>query len=254
MTLQTKNTVCVLRAVKYRWEKNMKKIISLILAAALAFSVCACGAASDAMSYSDYKAADLDAAVTIETNFQAAQAWWEKNGVGVASIYAEDKDGAYFLYECKCSKEDYDKLVPGTRIRVTGYKAEWSGEVEVSDGTLEIVKGSKYVAKAEDVTSLLGKDELIDKQNRFISMKGLKVEKAALYKWDGSGSAGDDLYFDVSLNGNTYTFTVESYLCGKDTDVYKAVEGLKVGDVIDLEGFLYWYNGAQPHVTKVTVK
>ena len=42
--------------------------------------------------------------------------------------------------------------------------------------------------------------------------------------------------------------------CGNDTDVYKAVEGLKVGDTIDLEGFLYWYNGANPHITGVTVK
>ena len=63
---------------------------------------------------------------------------------------------------------------------------------------------------------------------------------AFLYNWDGSGSAGNnsDLYFDVSVNGATYTFTVESYLCGEDTDVYKAVTELKVGDVIDLEGIL----------------
>ncbi len=44
---------------------------------------------------------------------------------------------------------------------------------------------------------------------------------------------------------------MESYLCGPDTDVYKAVEMLNVGDVIDLEGFLYWYNGANPHITAV---
>ena len=58
----------------------------------------------------------------------------------------------------------------------------------------------------------------------------------------------------MAINGQTYTFTVESYLCGNDTDVYKAVESLKVGDTIDLEGFLYWYNGANPHITGVTVK
>ena len=33
---------------------------------------------------------------------------------------------------------------------------------------------------------------------------------AFLYNWDGSGSDGDDLYFNVSYNGETYTFTVES--------------------------------------------
>lgn len=77
---------------------------------------------------------------------------------------------------------------------------------------------------------------------------------AFLYKWDGSGTEGDDLYFNVSLDGNTYTFTVESYLCDKDSDVYKAVQNLKVGDVVDMEGFLYWYEGVNPHITSVSVQ
>ena len=29
---------------------------------------------------------------------------------------------------------------------------------------------------------------------------------------------------------------------------------LKVGDVVDMEGFLYWYQGVNPHITSVTVK
>lgn len=33
----------------------------------------------------------------------------------------------------------------------------------------------------------------------------------------------DDLYFKVSYNGQTYDFCVEYYLCGSDTDVYKAL-------------------------------
>ena len=38
---------------------------------------------------------------------------------------------------------------------------------------------------------------------------------------DGSGQAGsnNDLYFDVSVGGQVYTFTVESYLCGEDTAI-----------------------------------
>ncbi len=77
---------------------------------------------------------------------------------------------------------------------------------------------------------------------------------AFLYKYNGSGEDGDDLYFNVSYNGKTYQFLVESDLCNKDSEVYKAVKSLKIGDVIDLEGFLYWYNGVNPHITKVTVK
>ena len=36
--------------------------------------------------------------------------------------------------------------------------------------------------------------------------------------------------------------------------MYNTVTNLKVGDKIDVGGFLYWYNGLQPHVTSVTVK
>ena len=63
---------------------------------------------------------------------------------------------------------------------------------------------------------------------------------AYLYNYDGSGSEGDDLYFNVSLNGETYTFTVESYLCDKDSDVYKAVEALNIGDKINMDIFFCW--------------
>ena len=120
----------------------------------------------------------------------------------------------------------------------------------------------EYIAEPPDVTDLLGKDELIDHQNELVSFKGMTVEAAGqdadgndvayLYNYDGSGSEGDDLYFNVSLNGETYTFTVESYLCDKDSDVYKAVEALNIGDKIDMEGFLYWYEGVNPHITSVT--
>ena len=55
----------------------------------------------------------------------------------------------------------------------------------------------------------------------------------------------------VSKDGAEYTFTVESYLCDAESDVYKAVKELAIGDVIDMEGFLYWYEGVNPHITAV---
>lgn len=209
------------------------------------------------MTYAEYAAAAVDTEVVIEAYVQAKQSWWEDK----ATVYAQDQDGAYFLYDMACSEEDYAKLVPGTKIKVTGYKAEWSGEVEIIDATFEIEEGS-YIAEAMDVTALLASDDLINHQNKFVSFKGMTVESkgqdedgneiAFLYKWDGSGQDGDDLYFDVSLDGVTYTFTVESYLCDNTTDVYAAVKNLKVGDKIDMEGFLYWYEGVNPHITSVT--
>ncbi len=217
--------------------------------------------AGGVFTYADYVDAELDTEVTVETYVQAKQGWWENEGVGMATFYTQDKDGAYFLYNMPCSEEDYELMVPGTKIIVTGYKSEWSGEVEITDATYSISEdGETYVATAADVTDKLGTDEIADYMNQFVEFKGMTVEgsgddnAAFLYNWDGSGSQGDDLYFNVSKDGKTYTFCVESYLCGSDTDVYKAVEGLNVGDTIDVEGFMYWYEGPQPHVTSVTVK
>ena len=106
------------------------------------------------------------------------------------------------------------------------------------------------------MTAKLGTDELINCQNEFVAFKGMTVEAydetGAAFAYKNAENKTDDLYFKVSKDGQTYDFCVEFYLCGQDTEVYKAVEALNVGDVIDMEGFLYWYNGANPHITKVT--
>ena len=145
-----------------------------------------------------------------------------------------------------CTEEEYNSLTVGTKIRVTGYKAEWSGEVEITEAKFEILEGS-YVAEATDVTDLLGTDELIEKQNMFVSFNDLTIEKIE-YK---NGEAGDDIYVTVSKDGAEYSFCVERYLTAPDTDVYKAFAELTQGDVVDIEGFLYWYNGVNTHITSV---
>ncbi len=239
----------------------MKKTAVLMMAAAAALAFGSLGVSAEeksegVMTYAEFMDAEIDAEVVVETYVQAKQSWWEDK----ATLYTQDEDGAYFVYNAECSEEDYEKLVEGQKIKVTGYKSEWSGEIEIVDATIEIEDGS-FIAEALDVTDLLGKDELIDHQNQKVSFKGMTVEAktdedgnelAYFYNWDNSGTQGDDLYFDVSLNGETYSFTVESYLCDAESDVYKAVEALNAGDVIDMEGFLYWYEGANPHITAVT--
>ena len=236
----------------------MKKILAVVLALTLTLAVCAIAVAEGAVSYADYVAAAIDDEVTIEACVQAHQSWWD----GKVTIYAADEDGAYFLYEVPCSEEDAEKLVPGTRFVATGFKSEWSGEVELADiSAFELIEGDAYIAEPVDVTDLLGTDGMIEKMNQKVAFKGMTVEASKiegddadypfLYNWDGSGEEGNDLYFNVSKDGTTYTFTVESYLCGPGTDVYEAVKALNVGDVVDLEGFLYWYNGVNPHITAV---
>lgn len=218
-------------------------------------------ASGEVMSYDEYMAADLNTEVTIQAYVQAKQAWNAEDET--ATVYLQDQDGAYFTYGMACSEEDYGKLTEGTCIQVTGYKSEWSGEIEITDGSFTFVDGADtFVAEPVDVTEMLGTDEMESYQNQKVSFKGLTVEAstdangneaAFLYNYDGSGADGDDLYFNVSYNGQTYTFTVESDLCDNTTDVYKAVTNLQIGQTIDAEGFLYWYEGVNPHITSVTV-
>ncbi len=194
------------------------------------------------MTWAQYDAAELEAAVVIEAFVQGKQSWWDNK----CTVYAQDKDGAYFMYEMACTEEDYAKLTVGTKIKVTGYKAAWSGEVEIIDCTFEIMDGN-WVAEPTDVTDLLGKDELIKHQNKVVSFKGMTVVSIAYQ----NETQGEDIYVTLSKGDAEYTFCVEKYLTGKDTEVYKAVEALKAGDVIDVEGFLYWYEGVNTHITKV---
>ncbi len=237
----------------------MKKVLALALViATLALVMVGCvipdepkfdpnAKGEGTMTYEQYVAAELDAAVVIEGFVQGKQSWWDNK----ATIYLQDGDGAYFVYEMTCSEEDYAKLTTGTKIKVTGYKTEYHGEIEVDSGAeFEIIEGAKWVANPTDVTALLGKEEIADKQNMLVTFKGMTV-KAISFK---GGQPGDDIYVTLTKDGAEYSFCVEVYLTGTDTDVYKAVEALKEGDVIDVTGFLYWYDGINPHITSITVK
>ena len=229
----------------------MKKLLVLVLALALAISGVAMAESTKGegvMTYEEYLAAELYTEVTIEAYVQATQGWWEDNGQGVQTVYAQDEDGAYFIYNKNVPAEDKDALVPGTKIKVTGTRTEWEGEVEIDAGaTFEILEGS-YIAEAKDVTDLIGTDELIDYQNQFVTMKGLTV-KAVEYQND---TPGKDIYVSAAIGDKTIDLCVESYLTTPDSEVYTTVGELAEGDVIDVEGFLYWYQGANPHITKVT--
>ena len=222
----------------------MKKMIAMLLVLTMVLIFAGC-AGSKAMTHEQYVAAEMQAQVTVETYVQAHQSWWDNK----VTVYCQSPDGAYFLYELSCSEEDAAKLVPGTKIRVTGFKGEWAGEVEIVDGTFEFLEDDTYVAAPLDVTALLGTDEMLDHQNEAVSFKGMTVE-AIEYK---NGEPGDDIYVTLGKDGASYSFCVEVYLTGTDSEVYTTVGALNVGDTVDVEGFLYWYEGMNPHITAISV-
>ncbi len=247
----------------------MKKIIALIMALAMVAAMAACAPAdnstttttpptttggtvepAEVLTYEEYMAAEVGAIVTVETYVQATQSWWANK----ITIYGQGTDGGYFFYNITCTQEDAAKLVPGTKIRVTGPKTVWNGEVEImgpDDSKLEIIEAEPYIAEPQDLTSILNNaDELIKKQNALAAFKGLTITEIVY----NNGEPGDDIYVTVSLDGKTHSFCVERYLTGPDSELYKAFteETVKVGDVVNIEGFVYWYNNAvNTHMTAI---
>ena len=243
----------------------MKKLVLIFMALVMVLSLVACGGNDTSkdtsndvsadtsvgfpetpMTYAEYIAAPIDAPVYVETYVQGHQSWWDNK----ITVYCQSQDGGIFLYELACSEADAAKLVPGTKIAVKGYKAAFNGEVEIVDGTFTFVEGGDtFVAEALDVTNLLGTDDMEKHQNEFVSFKGMTVNKIE-YK---NGEPGDDIYLTLDKDGKSYSFCVEIYLTGKDSEVYTTVGSLEAGAVVDVEGFLYWYEGMNPHITSIKV-
>ena len=218
----------------------------------LAFSLVSCGAVNPnaksegTMTYAEYAAAQIDDNVVIEGFVQGKQSWWDNKG----TFYLQDGTGAYFVYELGCTEEEYNKMTVGTKLKITGVKAEWGGEVEIIDATFEILEGT-WIAEPKDLTSVIAnEEELIKYQNMLAKFTDMTVKEIS-YK---NGEPGDDIYVTLTKDGVDYGFCVEVYLTGTETSVYTMVGTLTAGDVVDVEGFLYWYSGMNPHITKITKK
>lgn len=236
----------------------MKRITAILLIMVLVFGFCSCGKPKEevpeynaseksegVMTYAEYDSAAIGDSVCIEAFVQAHQIW-HKDAV---SVYAQDPDGGYFIYNMLCSKEDSERLVPGTKIKVEGKKDEWQGEIRIIDASFIIIEDGSWIAAAEDLTAVIGTEAMDSKQNILAAFTGVIVAGQPRLKYDGSGINGDDIYLDVNIGGQTYTFMVESYLCPKNSEVYKAVKAAKPGDKLDIEAFVYRYEELNPHIT-----
>ena len=258
----------------------MKKLFAILLVAVMMFSIAACTQitddpnpstsstpstpstpnnppASTVMTHAEFLAAENDTAVEVECYVQATQSWWDNKIV----IYAMDKSyGGYFAYNATCTKEVADQLVPGTKINIKGYKTSYKGMPEIAEGaTLTVIEGDTFIAPASVLTDKLGTQDLVKEAGVYAAFQGLTISKIE-YR---NGEPGDDIYVDFTLNDKTYSFCVERYLTDPETDLYKMFvdEDLKVGDVVNVYGFVYWYDadedgesgdGINTHITKIT--
>ena len=208
------------------------------------------------MSYADFAAAELDTAVTVESFLQAKQEYNAE--YGNTSLYLQDEEGAYFVYRLACTQEEYDALTVGQKLKVTGFKSEWAGEVEITDAKVEALEADPWQAEPLNADDVWGTVDMIANQNRLVSFTDAVVEaydeEGAAFAYQNPEEKSGDLYFKVTKGDTTYEFCVETALVSADSDLYKTVEGLQVGDKVDLEGFLYWYEGPNLHTTGMGVK
>ena len=106
----------------------MKKFLALLLALTMLVAFAGCEEKpvetepkaetlpEGIMTHAEYDAAALDSEVAVHTYVQAVESWWD----GCCQIYAQSKDGAYYIYDYACTEEEAAKLVPGTKIEVKG--------------------------------------------------------------------------------------------------------------------------------------
>ena len=232
----------------------MKKILTMLLALCLVFSIVSCNKvdpnekSEGVMTHAEFIAAAAEADVVIEGFVQAKQGWWGNEAV----VYLQDGDGGYYIYKLPCTEAEFDTLTEGTKIQVTGKKAIYNGMHEVMYVTdWKIVGTDTYTAKAKDVTDKLANDEaLVNYLGALVKFSDVTVVSVS-YK---NNEPGDDIYLTFSKDGAEYSVTVEAYLTDANSDVYAAVGALAAGDVIDVEGYLQWWNQLDAHVIKVTKK
>ena len=244
----------------------MKKLLTVLLGVFMILSLAGCGAKQTeeaapadqpeeelvppcdaaANTYADFVAAANDTELDLLMSVQAHESWWD----GKVTVYAQDDDGGYLCYDMAADEATANAMTPGTQIRVKGYKAEWSGEVELADATCSIRVGgcdNGKIYDPEDLTSLIGNnDELIKHMNKKSLFKNLTV-----VSYDAMTSDSDGYLNVTDANGTAITFVVRRYLTPEGSDVANAVAALAAGDVVDLTTFLYWYEGPQARIIEV---
>lgn len=221
----------------------------------------------DSMSYADFMALEAGDDAIIEGYIAAKQSWWADK----ATMYlTTDTAGeGYFLYNFACTKEEYDNTYKiGTKIQVYGALATYAGELEITgesinyDLTNVITDAPKMPNTIIDVTSSVKSEDLLGIQNsRFTATLKVKeytttdqntgIAESKVYGYQGDAPTEDLYLILVDASGNELACCVEQYLTSSYADVKAVLDTLAIGDMVEIEGFMYWWNGANPHITSI---
>jgi len=160
---------------------------------------------------------------------------------GTVQLFTQNGDSAYLVKTTSLSESQFDELAVGAKISVSGVKINGASNNVVGDaviGVLDSSSNSDYIAEPVDVTELLAandSDALIHYYNKLVSLKGLSVTRAAQ---DKNGML--NIQFKIGENNEAkYDFNVDPALVSNDSDTYLTALALSLGEVADVECFLY---------------
>lgn len=248
----------------------MKKRNILLGGAFALLGLCAlasCGKKEDdkkeeatALSYAEYVAAADGDYVTIDGYVSGRCTWWGD----AASFYLQDDDGGYYIYNLPCTQDQYNNdLKVGQKISVTGQKGSWSGEVEIlgqPDGDEEATWEKLEGTKTYDPIALNSIEDMANHPNQLVKLQ-VQIASNGATVTGGEPTSGVDLLYNVknpkTEDATQYTFYLESYneLSQYSTDpasIYQTVLNYKAGEVYEVVGYAYSYNGPQLHTISST--
>lgn len=183
-----------------------------------------------------------------------------------ASIYLLDEslEGAYYCYSVKMSVDFYNGLKIGSPVTVSVTSTVYNGLIETkSSGS--IVANKDLAAKTEaemlaakDISNIFitaDSKKITYAQSSYAKLTHMKVTKISGVKLDSTSTTHS--FITLERNGETVSVALNKNLMALDSQAAKdldaEVKKLKVGDYVDVEGLVGWYNGIQLLATKATL-
>lgn len=203
------------------------------------------------MNYKEYMAAPMNQKVTIHSYVQAKEDLLEdEDGNDTVTLYLQDKDGGYYVYEMPILEMDYDNLKKGQEIYVTGTKTEWDGETEIIESSSYRIGSGSWTAQPLHIDDIFSDvDALKEHMNQLVSLKDITVTDIQLPEQEGG-----DINIICTKDDISIPVVIVSSLYDENSDEYTQAENLQAGDMIDVQGFLYWYQQKpQIHTVSFTV-
>lgn len=208
-------------------------------------------ASHSVMNYDEYMAAPMNETVTIHAYVQAKEDLLEdEDGNDTVTLYLQDKDGGYYVYDMPILEMDYKNLKKGQEMYITGTKTQWEGEIEIIEASSYRIGNGSWISEPIDIDPIYTDEQALQTHmNQLVSLKDLTVTDIQLPDQEGG-----DININCTKEDVSIPLVIVSSMFDEDSDEYKQAETLVQGDMIDVQGFLYWYNEKpQIHIKSFSV-